>query len=103
MYAGVPSAIPVEVSVSAAPSACSRRWSRDAASALATPKSVTSAIPPVTSTFSGLMSRWTTPFSCAYANALAISRSNRVASVTGISPVLASRARSVSPSTSGMV
>ena len=53
--------------------------------------------PPASSTLSGLMSRCTTPFWCAYASALAISRKSRRLSLTGSSPWRASRARSDSP------
>jgi hypothetical protein len=42
----------------------------------AMPKSVTVADPPESSTLSGLMSRWATPRSCAYAGARARSRSD---------------------------
>src|SRR3982750_1364896 len=41
--------------------------------AFAIPKSVTTTLPPDSSTLSGLMSRWTTPWSCAYASARATS------------------------------
>ena len=75
----------------------------DALTALATPKSVTMAEPPDMSTLSGLMSRCTTPASCAKASALATSRSTRIASITGSSPRWASWARSDSPFTYGIV
>jgi hypothetical protein len=56
MYAGVPSATPSEVS-----DVCPV----DSLSALATPKSVTTAWWPEIRTLSGLMSRCTTPWACA--------------------------------------
>ena len=60
MYAGVPSATPCE---------CRQRAPGSPlladCNALATPKSVTIASPPESSTLSGLMSRWTIPRSCA--------------------------------------
>ena len=59
MYAGVPSVLPAVVSVELPPSA------RAAVIALAMPKSVTTAASPASSTLSGLMSRWTMPWSCA--------------------------------------
>ena len=76
MYAGVPSATPSDVMPP-----CSALL--DALNAFATPKSVTIALPPESSTLSGLMSRCTMPCSCAYASADAISRSMRTASVDG--------------------
>jgi hypothetical protein len=97
MYVGVPIDVPICVSV--APGAAIR----DADSALAIPKSVTVAEPPDMSTLSGLMSRWTTPRSCAYASAFATSRSTPMTSVMGSAPVLVSRARNDSPSTKGIV
>ena len=51
--------------------------------ALATPKSMTIAWRPESITFSGLMSRWTTPARCATASASAISLRSRTASGTG--------------------
>ena len=57
MYAGVPTARPV--SVSCAPPA--------ALTARAIPKSATTACPLWSRMFSGLMSRCTTPWRCAYA------------------------------------
>jgi hypothetical protein len=56
MYAGVPIAIPVEV---IPPDGMA------ALSAFATPKSVTSECAPDLRMLAGLMSRCTTPFSCA--------------------------------------
>jgi hypothetical protein len=56
MYAGVPNAAPALVIVPLAPA--SHR-------ALASPKSATTAWPVHRNTLSGLMSRWTTPCSCA--------------------------------------
>src|ERR1041385_273479 len=70
MYAGVPIAPPAWVRVTAAPPS----WVREAVSALAMPKSVTTAAPWERSTFSGLMSRCTMPCPCAYASARATSR-----------------------------
>ena len=66
MYRGEPTIIPVPVSRSS-PAPC--------VISDATPKSVSSARPlsASSSTFSGLMSRWMTPCSCAYARALASS------------------------------
>ena len=94
MYAGVPSATPIEV-----------REVRPVASliALATPKSVTIAWCPLIKTLSGLMSRCTTPRVCAYASASATSRRMRTTSGTGSSPSRASRARNDSPSIRGIV
>ena len=65
MYAGVPSAMPIDVS--AVPAVAS-------VIAFATPKSVMTADFPVSSTLSGLMSRWAIPFPCAYSSARATSR-----------------------------
>ena len=96
MYAGVPSATPSDVMPP-----CSALL--DALNAFATPKSVTIALPPESSTLSGLMSRCTMPCSCAYASADAISRSMRMAWLTGSSPCRARRTRSDSPSTNGIV
>src|SRR5688572_24197513 len=93
MYAGVPNATPSDVRPEALP---------DSLTALATPKSVTRAWPRLTITLSGLMSRCTTPCSCAYASASVTSRSNRTASATGSSPSRASFARSDSPSMNGI-
>ncbi len=59
MYAGVPIEVPTCVSV-APPTPV-----RAALMAFAMPKSVTTAVPPESSTLSGLMSRWTTPRWCA--------------------------------------
>ena len=59
MYAGVPTEVPTAVSVAPAP------WVLDADTALAMPKSATTAVPLESSTLSGLMSRWTTPCSWA--------------------------------------
>ncbi len=69
----------------------------EADTALATPKSVTTAWPSESSTLSGLMSRCTTPLRCAYARASVTSRSMRRASPTGSSPSRASFTRSDSP------
>jgi hypothetical protein len=61
MYNGVPSEVPASVSVAFGPSPL--RWAL--LNAFATPKSVTVAAPPASRMFCGLMSRWTTPRSCA--------------------------------------
>src|SRR6266704_5539246 len=79
MYAGVPSATPSDVKPP-----CSALL--EALNAFATPKSVTIALPPESSTLSGLMSRCTMPRSYAYASADAISRRMRMAWLTGNSP-----------------
>ena len=63
MYAGVPSATPNDVSPPVTLPAVSERA---LSSASLTPKSVTTATPPDTITFSGLMSRWTIPSFCAH-------------------------------------
>ncbi len=75
---------------------------RDALIALAMPKSVTTAAPSERSTLSGLMSRCTTPWRCAYASARETSRRTLITSVTGIGP-RPRQARSDSPSTKGMM
>ena len=92
MYAGVPSATPVSVSVSP-PAALTAR---------ATPKSATRACPDSNRMFSGLMSRCTTPASCARPSAPPTSRTIRITSATGSFPSRFSRSRSVAPSTYGM-
>ena len=79
MYAGVPSATPADGELLGR--------SEASVTALATPKSMTIAWRPESSTFSGLMSRWTTPARCAVASASAISPSSRTASGTGSSPL----------------
>ena len=96
MYVGVPMATPANVSVSTGTRA-------DAASAFATPKSVTMAEPAEMSTFSGLMSRCTTPCACEYARAEAISRSRRRAACGEGGSAEVSASRSDCPSTYGMV
>ena len=101
MYAGVPSDVPTCVSPCVAPEVASA-WVRDAESALAIPKSVTTAAPPESRMFSGLMSRWTMPCECAYASARATSRRMLTASGTGTGPCWM-RARSECPSTNGIV
>ena len=53
--------------------------------------------------FSGLMSRWTTPAACAYASAAATSRRRCAGRVHRQGASRARRARSVSPSTYGIV
>ena len=73
-----------------------------ALSALATPKSLTSACRSSISTFSGLMSRWMTPALWARASASAISLIRRTASGIGSAPSWSIRSRSVSPATYGM-
>ena len=62
MYAGVPIDVPSCVSVDP----CAPLSVRESLNALAMPKSVTTAVPPESSTLSGLMSRCTMPRSCAY-------------------------------------
>ena len=94
MYAGVPITSPALVSASG---------STDSWMARAIPKSATTACPPVSRMFSGLMSRWMTPCACAYPSAAATSRAMPSASSTGSCFSRARRARSDSPSTYGMV
>jgi len=96
MYAGVPMDVPICVS------AALPELVRDALMALAMPKSVTTAAPPEMSTLSGLMSRCTTPRACAYASARDTSRRMLTTSLTASGP-RASRSRSDSPSTNGIV
>ena len=96
MYAGVPIAVPSCVSVAPAGFACA------ATIAFAMPKSATTAVCPESRTLSGLMSRCTTPCSCAYASAFATSRRMSTACAIGTGPS-ASRARRDSPSTNGIV
>ena len=91
MYVGVPSAKPAEVSVP------------DSVSALAIPKSATTACRLERRMFSGLMSRCTTPCSCANSSASSTSSSTRTAACTGSTPSRAIRARSVSPVTYGII
>ena len=70
----------------------------------AMPKSMMSAWPSaVTITFSGFMSRCTTPTSCAAAMPSAICRASASVSVTGIGPCRPMRAASVSPATYDIV
>ena len=89
-------AVPIWVSVPPVPAV------REALSALAMPKSVTTAVPPESRTLSGLMSRCTIPRAWAYASALVTSR--RIASTSPMgSPLPSRRLRSDSPSTYGMV
>ena len=78
-------------------------WVREALIALAMPKSVTTAAPPESRMFSGLMSRWITPSPWAKASARATSRSRLTASPRGSRAPVASRARNDSPRTNGMV
>ena len=59
MLAGVPTAVPICVSDAPSGRSCA------AAIALAIPKSATTADRPARRMLSGLMSRWTTPRSCA--------------------------------------
>ena len=91
MYAGVPIAMPDCVSVPPPPIV------RDADSALAIPKSVTTAVPCDSNTLSGLISRCTTPRAWAYDSARATSR--RMLTHSGIvrAGVVPSRPRSDSP------
>ena len=94
MYAGVPTASPVSVSFSSAGPPNTR----------AIPKSATRVLPSrVRRRFSGLMSRWTIPWSWAYWSACAASRATRSASSTGSWRSRRSRSRRLSPSTNGMV
>ena len=97
MYAGVPIDVPTSVSVALSPAV------RAAEIALAIPKSVTTAVPADSSTLSGLMSRWTTPCSCAYASARATSPRIRTTSGMMSAGPSVSRLRSDSPWTNGMV
>jgi hypothetical protein len=100
MYAGVPTAMPSVVTVCAA-------MGSDAASALATPKSVTRACPDWSSTFPGLTSRCTTPRTWAWPSAPTTSRRSRSTS-RGVNAWpraerAAASARSDSPSMNGIV
>jgi hypothetical protein len=97
MYAGVPSATPCEVRLldALAP--------EETLTALATPKSVTTATPPEMRTLSGLTSRWITPRAWAYASADTTSRRIRTVSAIGNSPSRSTRVRSDSPLTNGMM
>ena len=89
MDAGVPSEVPTCVSVPAmVPLAAVDGSAREAASAFAMPESVAAAAPPVSSTFSGLMSRCTTPCASAWAMARAASRSTAAASRIGNGPAV---------------
>ena len=92
MYAGVPSESPV----------CVIRWPPACCTASAMPKSATSACPSCSRMFSGLMSRWTTPWRCAWSRASATSEARRSASGRGSWVSRSSRVRSVSPRTYGM-
>ena len=76
---------------------------RDTLMAFAMPKSVTTAAPPDSRMFSGLMSRCTTPSACAYASARATSRRIPVDSANVSGPPFAIRPRSDSPFTNGIV
>ena len=91
MYVGVPSAKPADVSVP------------DSVSALAIPKSATTECPLETRMFSGLMSRCTTPWSCANSSASSTSSMIRTTAGTGSCPSRAIRERSVSPVTNGII
>ena len=93
MYVGVPRAKPVSVS----------RLSPAAVMARATPKSATTASSPSIRMFSGLMSRWITPWAWAYPSALRTWPTIFTAWSSDIWPSRASRCRSDSPSTYGMV
>ena len=94
MYWGVPITTPVPVIA----------WSEVASIAFAMPKSMrrTWRVFPSIIRFSGLMSRWTTPASCAAWSASAASRRIRRASGTAMRPSRASTVLSVSPRTSGI-
>jgi hypothetical protein len=89
-------AVPSWVSVAPAGFSCA------ATIAFAMPKSATTAVRPESRMLSGLMSRWTTPRSCAYDSAFATSRRMSTACEIGTGPA-ARRARRLSPSTNGMV
>ena len=113
MYAGVPTIVPVWVSRGSTrpttpPPACpparplAHPPARPSATRCAIPKSATSACPAASMMFSGLMSRWITPWRWAYSRASAASRAIWTASSTGSCVSRASRWRSVSPSTNGM-
>ena len=93
MYAGVPMTVPVCVMWCASPAALSAR---------AMPKSATTAVPPESMMFSGLMSRCTTPWLCAYASAPATSAVIRRVSSSDSCFSRSRRSRSDSPSTYGM-
>ena len=75
---------------------------RAAAIALAIPKSVTTAAPPESRMFSGLMSRWTIPSACAAASARETSRTIETTSATGSAPRCFICSRSDSPCTNGI-
>jgi hypothetical protein len=94
MYAGVPTAIPTDVIPPAVV---------EADTALAMPKSVTSACPDASRMLSGLMSRWITPARCAFSKADATSLRTRTTSTSGIAPSRWMRACNVSPANSGIV
>ena len=70
--------------------------------AMATPKSVTTACFQESSTLSGFMSRCTTSWSCACESASNTSRRMRKVSLTGSSPSRTSFARRDSPSMNGI-
>ena len=89
MYAGVPMETPVAVS----------RSPGVASSARAIPKSATTASPSESRMFSGLISRWTSPWAWAYSSAPATCVAIRIASSSGSCRSRSSRARRVSPST----
>jgi hypothetical protein len=102
----VPSDAPTLVSVALLAASCDAPAPvrvRDVAIALAMPKSVTTAVPPESRMFSGLMSRCTTPSPCAKARARARSRRMPIASGSAIGSPRTSRARSDSPRTNGIV
>jgi len=98
MYIGVPNEKPI--CVRDPPGAVP--W-RAVEIAFATPKSVTTAAPPESSTLSGLMSRCTIPRSCAYASAVATSRRMFTPSVIDIAVPAVIMSRSDRPSTNGIV
>ena len=93
MYVGVPTAIPVRVSRSPPATLTAR----------AMPKSATSAVPLERRMFSGLMSRWITPFECANASASAICLVRSIASSMPSCFSRSSLSRSDAPSTNGIV
>jgi hypothetical protein len=93
MYVGVPTAMPVRVSLSPPATLTAR----------AMPKSATSARPLERRMFSGLMSRWMTLFECANASASAICFVRSIASSIDSCFSRSSLSRSDAPSTKGMV
>jgi len=92
MYSGVPSTMPVWV----------RRSSPASLTAVARPKSVSTARPFENRMLPGLMSRWTSPFPWAYSSASAISRAIASVSSTDSGPSFAILSVNVDPSTKGI-